>query len=482
MKEDEHRIQSEYIRNAPILLNWNDIRNTFLIFCIVFLIGIFSGCIGEEKPSEAIKTEAPVAPPSPTPPPDTTPPPAITGLSAVDVYDGKVVLSWDQSTAEDFASYKIYLSKSEIVDVAGMTPIHQLRDITANTYQVPNLDVETKYYFSVTAVDKSGNEDKAVASVSATSTEMPRGTIDPEIYVDIYRSEKAWAGTTLLADNHKPERPRIIEVNMLGEIVWEYQVPKELKQYNNPGFDVERLPNNNILFVLPRNGVYEIDHSGKVVWSHMDAKISHDADRLPNGNTIYVFGAHDQISDAQVKEVNPKGEIVWAWYAKDHFNKTPYKDIYDEGWTHTNAVTRLQNGNTLISPRNFNFLVEVDSKGSVVMTIGEGLLEDQHDPEVLPNGNILVMNHRRPHTAVEIDSNGKIVWQHVMPDRGTWPVRDANRLPNGNTLITGTTKIIEVTKEGEIVWQLALKGVTFETEKAAGLGFYKAERINPRYK
>ncbi len=447
---------------------------------IVLLIGIFGGCVGE-KPSGIATTEAPVTTsPSLTPAPDTTPPSAITGSTAMDAYDGKVVLSWSKSTAGDFSHYNVYVSKSEIADVAGMTPVHQLKDVTANTYQVPGLQVGTKYYFSVTAADKSGNENKSTTSVSVTPVPMPRGTSDPEIYVDVYRSDRAWAGTTLLPDNHNPESPRIIEVNMLGEIIWEYLIPKDLRQYNNPGFDVERLPNDNVLFVLPRKGVYEINRKGDVVWSYLDSKISHDADRLPNGNTLVVFGNDDKMSDPQVKEVNPKGEIVWAWYARDHFNKAPYKDIYDQGWTHTNAVTRLPNGNTLISPRNFNFLVEVDPRGSVVRTIGEGLLEGQHDPEALPNGNILLANHRRPHTAVEIDSNGKIVWQRVMRDQSTWPVRDANRLPNGNTLITGTTKIIEVAREGEIVWQLALKDATFEREKAAGLGFYKAERINPR--
>ena len=54
--------------------------------------------------------------------------------------------------------------------------------------------------------------------------------------------------------------------------------------------------------------------------------------------------------------------------------------------------------------------------------------------------------------------------------------RDTNRLPNGNTLIIGLTAIVEVTPEGEIVWQLTL-GVTLDPSRAAGLGFYKAERI-----
>lgn len=305
---------------------------------------------------------------------------------------------------------------------------------------------------------------------------------DPDIYVDIYNPDKAWQGTTLLADNHRLEQSRIIELNMQGQIVWEYDLPGYLQKYTNPGFDVESLPNNNILFVLPLNGVYEISRSGDIVWSYWDSKVSHDADRLPNGNTLVVFGGGDGMNDPQVKEINSKGEIVWAWYARDHFNKPPYKDIYDEGWTHTNAASRLPNGNTLISLRNFNFVVEVDPRGAVVRTIGEGIFHRQHDPVMLLNGNILVANHQKPHRAIEVDPNtGKIVWQSPEFERDAIPVRDANRLPNGNTLVTGTTKIIEFTTEGEIVWQLKLKGVYFANQRdRPRLGFYKAERIAPQ--
>ena len=381
--------------------------------------------------------------------------------------------------AEDFDYYNVYMSKSEMTDITGLTPSHQIKDIATSIYQVTGLEPGTKYYFAVIAVDKRGNQNTHAASASATPTPMPRGTVDPDISVDVYESDKVWAGTTLLPDNHNPERPRIIEVNMLGEVVWEYLVPQNLRQYTNPGFDVELLSNNNILFVLPRKGVYEVDRNGDIVWSYLTSKISHDADRLPNGNTLVVFGADDKSGDAQVKEINPKGEIVWSWYARDYFYKSPYKDIYEEGWTHTNAVTRLPNGDTLISLRNFNFVVEVDPQGAVAKTIGEGLFHHQHDPEILHSGNILIANHLTPHRAVEIDpKTGKIVWQSAGFRRDNVPVRDANRLPNGNTLVTGSTKMVEVTAEGEIVWQLRLKGITFEGIEAAARGFYKAERID----
>ena len=140
-----------------------------------------------------------------------------------------------------------------------------------------------------------------MASKTITHKELVK---DPDIHVDVYNPNKAWHGTTLFADNHRNERPRIIEVDMQGRIIWEYVLPLYLRQYNNPGFDVESLPKGNVIFVLPRHGVYKIERSGKVVRSYLDEKVSHDADRLPNGNTL--------ITDAsKIAEISPDGEIVW---------------------------------------------------------------------------------------------------------------------------------------------------------------------------
>jgi hypothetical protein len=103
------------------------------------------------------------------------------------------------------------------------------------------------------------------------------------------------------------------------------------------------LANGNILLGLPKRGIFEIDRSGEVVWSHLDEKISHDVDRLPNGNTLYNFGGGDTVHDAQAKEVSPEEEIAWEWSAKEHFNTEPYLNIdvgtaNPDGWTHSNAV------------------------------------------------------------------------------------------------------------------------------------------------
>jgi len=79
---------------------------------------------------------------------------------------------------------------------------------------------------------------------------------------------------------------------------------------------------------------------------------------------------------------------------------------------------------------------------------------------------------------VEIDPDtGKIIWQSAGFRRENAPVRDADRLPNGNTLITGVIEIVEVASSGEVVWKLRLGNVNFTPDQARGLGFYKAERI-----
>ena len=138
----------------------------------------------------------------------------------------------------------------------------------------------------------------ASTPIPNTDGQLTRGKLDPAIEVKVFDREKVWPGTTLLNDNHDEDWPRIIEVNMLGEVVWEYVISKDLwdgEPFRAMDKDVESLPNGNILFGLPNRGIFEINRDGEVVWSHLDENISHDVDRLPNGNTLYNFGAGDNV-------------------------------------------------------------------------------------------------------------------------------------------------------------------------------------------
>jgi hypothetical protein len=300
--------------------------------------------------------------------------------------------------------------------------------------------------------------------------------------IEIYDADKASNGTTLFADLSNDDAPRIIEVNMDGDIIWEYMLPDNLKDYTNPGFDVELLPNGNILFVAPLKGIYEINRAGNIVWFHEDDKISHDADRLPNGNTIVIWGGNDSLNDFQVKEFNPLGNIVWSWNASNYYNYPPLNNIFMQGWTHANAVTRVPSGNTLINLRNFNLTVDVNSTGHIKKEYNWTTLgDDPHDPEIQPNGNILVaLQWTAPNEIVEINSTTQsVIWSYHR-DNMTF-ARDADRLVNNNTLIVSVVgrspKIFEVTQYGEIVWQLAVRG-KYLSSLSPGW-FYKTQRIYP---
>jgi len=310
-----------------------------------------------------------------------------------------------------------------------------------------------------------------------------------EIYVDIYDADQACDGTTLFADLHDMQNPRIIEVDMEGNIIWEYVIPDNIKQHHSPGMDVEYLANtDHLLFVLPGYGVQEIDRDGNVVWSHLDEKISHDADRLPNGNTLYVYGDFDTKNDPCVKEVNAAGQVIWSWYARDDYNIAPYDTISFQGWIHTNAVTRMPNGNTLLSFRNFNLTVEINTLDEVVWSAdwgnsypGYSGVFYPHEPEFHPADNhlLICLQNDAPNQIVELDRTSVLpVWEYQRD--GLRTSRDADRLPNGNTLILGVltpaqeSVIFEVTPAGEIVWQLKV----YDTPVGNQPGwFYKAERI-----
>ncbi len=309
-----------------------------------------------------------------------------------------------------------------------------------------------------------------------------------EYYVDIYDASKTCEGTTLFTDGHDNDNMKVVEVDMQGQIVWEFILPQTWVKPPIVGFDAELLSNGNILIVLSRTGLYEIDRNGNTVWQHLDPDCSHDADRLTNGNTIYIFGNADTKDDATVKEVDAQGNLVWSWLGKDHYDTAPYNQVSYQGWMHNNAVTRMQNGNTLISIRNFDLTIEVNPQGTPVWEFQWQDLYPAtnfpgfypHEPELHTDNTLMVcLQVESPYEIVEINrATGQPTWEYHRDNLRT--TRDGDRLPNGNVLIVGVmtdideSVIFEVTPDKEIVWQLRL----YQTPVLNRPGhFFKAQRL-----
>ncbi len=93
---------------------------------------------------------------------------------------------------------------------------------------------------------------------------------------------------------------------------------------------------------------------------------------------------------------------------------------------------------------------------------GPGILDRPHAPSLLDNGRILIFDngpHRGYSRLLEMDPlSGKITWEYksAPPERFFTEWRGfAQRLPNGNTLITesDTGRVFEITPDKKIVWE-----------------------------
>jgi len=300
--------------------------------------------------------------------------------------------------------------------------------------------------------------------------------------------DKVFKGTTLLADMSDPRRAKVVEVDFDGNIVWSFSPPRSMFGGGRGGvLDAALLESGNILITVTGSGIYEINRDGKIVWSHKDPEASHDADRLPNGNTLYNLGWQDKGQDV-VREIDPGGKLVWSWKGLEDYDREPFADIEHEGWMHVNSVTRLHNANTLVSMRNFNTVAEVAPNGRVVRdwtfkgkdkktglkTKGAIIGARNHEPEILANGNMLLAL-RQPNRFVEFNLQSQDVvwsWQHPGGDRELRTNREANRLPNGNTLGSAGNKLVEIAPDGTLVWQMVAPGGGKNHRK-----FHKAIRI-----
>ena len=148
-------------------------------------------------------------------------------------------------------------------------------------------------------------------------------------------------------------------------------------------------------------------------------------------------------------------------------------------------------GHLLVCIRNIDLVGVLDPEAEeFVWTWGPGELEHPHHPSLLENGNILIFDNGKfseRSRVIEVDPvSGDIVWQYEGDPPESFFSRSrgaAQRLPNGNTLITESTKgrVFEVTPAGEIVWDFWEPGV-----RKGGLGggserptIYRMMRIAP---
>jgi arylsulfate sulfotransferase len=157
----------------------------------------------------------------------------------------------------------------------------------------------------------------------------------------------------------------------------------------------------------------------------------HDAIALSNGHWIALSeiaksfadlpgypGTTQVVGDAVV-DIDPNGNVAWAWSSFDHLDVTRYPYFGLPDWTHSNALVYTADGNLLVSMRNQSWILKLDyadgtGSGNVLWKLGQdgdftllsGDSSDWFYAQHYPN--ILAVNGSQTTLAVYDDGNARV--------------------------------------------------------------------------
>jgi hypothetical protein len=333
------------------------------------------------------------------------------------------------------------------------------------------------------------------------------GCGDYEIEVTVYDPDRAYNGYTFFESR---SNKRILGVNMEGEVLWDVQVYDRLFPGEMNGFEYQR--NGTLLFLqygIPRVmdlSDYSILYEGNDIGGHHDSTLTPIQTILcPTRENIKVdyepwWPFTTLIADIITEVDMASNEIIWEWHLKDYVDPIEHHHesieiVWGEGvrdWSHANTVQFIPDyvfkGQTydavLLNSRHLNTFYVIDhATGDILWSCGEHgmfgfpapgeelLFSHAHQVELLSDGHVTMYDNGndRPVPSsraleLSIDPVAQVaeeVWSWTEPGMYDYWGGDANRLPNGNVLLTNVEagRLIEVTHAGEIVWEMFMTGV-----------------------
>ena len=269
----------------------------------------------------------------------------------------------------------------------------------------------------------------------------------------------------------------------------------------------KKLRTHHDIAIAENNDIYTLTSSDKLVFTHFlpvpiinDYIVILSSDGMMKKNISLFNLLKKNLSFLDIIKIyseiiDPKDFLWRVIKQKLHHRilmrrETPF-DVF-----HNNTITIVgknlnelcKKGDVLISACRLDLIGIIDiEQETLKWTWGPGTLEGQHNPTFLENGNILVFDNgtRRGYSRIiELDPlKNEIVWEYhsfrpglFFSDGGG----SAQRLPNGNTLITETNKgrVFEITSDGKIVWEF-LNPEKAENGKRATI--YRMTRITDPY-
>ncbi|MFC7142052.1 aryl-sulfate sulfotransferase [Halosimplex aquaticum] len=248
-------------------------------------------------------------------------------------------------------------------------------------------------------------------------------------------------------------------------------------------YDVDVLPNGNILQPTTQSRHTVIEEIDPATGEHVserhfrDTLDTHDVD-LINGDELLVNDMSQDGEDRVFVYNLTREEVVWEYYFANYSEHYPESGGGEFGgdWTHNNDVEQIGDGTFMVSVRNFDKVVAIDRETKdVEWTLGADdnttILHEQHNPDFIEsedgNATVLVADSLNDRV-VEYEREGDS-WNRTWVARGGGldEPRDADRLPNGNTLIADRRahRIVEVTPEGDVVWEMYSPYQPYDAER-----------------
>jgi hypothetical protein len=295
-----------------------------------------------------------------------------------------------------------------------------------------------------------------------------------------------------------PKKPaRLVAADEDAEPLWSFDGEEIGARWF---YDVDPLPNGNLFVTSTHAGgtvVFEFDpETNEPVWSSQyNLRDTHNVDYL-SGDRLLVANMREydgDVSDDRLFIVdNRTGETEWEWRFRDHYaNDTD--GGFSEDWTHVNDAEVIGDGDryVLASPRNFDQAIVVDREtDEIVMRLGSdddhSVLYEQHNPDYFEREDgtpVILVADSENDRVVEYERNcggadprlgagtppEQCTWERTWSVDGfNWP-RDADRLPNGNTLVTDTLnhRVVEITPQGQVVWEFHAGWAPYDAERGA---------------
>jgi hypothetical protein len=244
-----------------------------------------------------------------------------------------------------------------------------------------------------------------------------------------------------------------------------------------------------------RRFVLRMTWGGEPRWRR-SLRVHHDIENLPNGRLLTLTmrkrelpEIHPSIAvrDDSIQELSADGAVLGAVSLYETLSQGPHAITWKEvapskgkggarvDLVHANSVVSFdqphlagrsplyRETNLLVTSRHQDVIAVIDwATRELLFTWGQDELSGPHDAVWLANGNFLVFDNglgRNWSRVIELDPLARaIVWEYKAPEpeefysatRGS-----AQRLPNGNTLITnsGRGQIFEIAPNGDVVWE-----------------------------